>query len=336
MAGRSGFKGRHRKRRWAPEFGIGLGLLLGLLLACAPAASRTNVTDLREPSGADGAATEALTEARATSVRNDDILDVLTFNAALLPETVASTRPFARAAFMAPHLAGYDVLVLQEVFINSLRERLLDELTDAYPYRSDLVGVDGAGGLPWRQDGGIIILSRWPIVRQATMTFGGTCSGTDCLADKGVAYAAVRKGRFTYHVFGTHAQSIFGFDVASVRAAQFVLWRSFIEELAIPKDEPVLLTGDLNVDAYTPELHDMLLALGGVRPLSYGPLRYTWDYRNNAIAGGPHNQWLDYVLIAADYAQPWAAWNRVVPLREGDLELSDHYAVWGRIVMGRR
>ena len=269
------------------------------------------------------------------AVRNDDILDVLTFNAALLPEAVTSTQPFARVAVMAPHLVGYDVLVLQEVFINSLRERLIDELAEAYPYQTDLVGTDGAGGHPLRQDGGIIILSRWPIMRQASMTFGETCSGTDCLADKGVAYAAVRKGRFTYHVFGTHAQSVYGVSPPDVRAAQFALWRRFIGALEIPRSEPVLLTGDLNVDAYTSELEAMLDALKAVRPMTYGPLRYTWDFRNNSIAEDPMNAWLDYVLIAADYAQPVASWNRVMPLRAGELDLSDHYAVWGRVVMGR-
>lgn len=306
-----------------------------LLQACGPAASHSTFLDPNDPYAVAGPSAAAGQANVPTSVRNDDILDVLTFNAALLPETVTSTRPFARTAVMAPHLAGYDVLVLQEVFINSLRERLLKELADAYPYQTDLVGSDGAGGFPLRQDGGIIILSRWPIVRQTTRTFGETCSGTDCLADKGVAYAAVRKGRFTYHVFGTHAQSVFGFSTERVRAAQFALWRGFIEVLEIPRTEPVLLTGDLNVDAATPELDTMLEALNAVRPMTYGPLRYTWDLEHNALADGPNSQWIDYVLVAAGYAQPIAAWNRVVPLREGDLDLSDHYAVWGRVVMGR-
>lgn len=235
---------------------------------------------------------------------------------------------------MAPHLVGYDVLVLQEVFVDAWRERLLDELAAYYPHRTAVVGEDGARGNPLRQDGGVVILSRWPIARSASFTFGAVCSGSDCLADKGVAYAAVVKGDRTYHVFGTHAQSVYGFSVAGVRARQFALWRSFVDGRAIPSDEPVLFTGDLNVDAYTPELTAMLAVLNAVRPPTVGPLGYTWDPALNALAGGGA-EWLDYVLYAADHAVPEAAWNKVVALREGDRDLSDHFAVWGRVVMPR-
>src|SRR5690606_17101089 len=175
--------------------------------------------------------------------------DVLTFNTALLPEPVSYTLPSVRAGLMAPHLEGYDALVLQEAFVDGWRDALLDALAAAYPYRGDLVGSDGAGGLGLRQDGGILILSRWPIVRTATLTFGDTCSGTDCLADKGVAYVAIRKGDHTYHVFGTHAQSSFGLDAAAVRARQFELFAAFVAEQDIPTDEVVLLAGDFNVAA---------------------------------------------------------------------------------------
>jgi endonuclease/exonuclease/phosphatase family metal-dependent hydrolase len=167
------------------------------------------------------------------------------------------------------------------------------------------------------------------------MTFDGVCSGTDCLADKGVAYVAVRKGDRRYHVFGTHAQSIHGFDVARVRAAQFARMRDFVDAQAIPLDEPVILAGDFNVDAATPELDHMLALLRAVRPPTAGELRFTWDAAANGWVRG-RGHWFDYVLYAADHAAPREAWNRVVPLREGDLDLSDHYAVWGRLVMPQR
>ncbi|MDF1522749.1 MAG: sphingomyelin phosphodiesterase [Trueperaceae bacterium] len=262
------------------------------------------------------------------------VLDVLTFNAALLPEIAADTDQATRAARMAPHLVGYDVLVLQELFVNRWREALLVELAASYPYQGDLVGVDGARGMPWRQDGGVVVLSRWPIERQASLRFGSVCSGTDCLADKGVAYAAVRVGERLVHVFGTHAQSIYGRDVAAVRAAQFALLRAFVAAQAIPADEPVLIVGDLNVDAHTPELDAMLAALDADWPEVDGEVRFTWDPRANAWAGGRSQHWFDYVLVAADHAQPGLAWNRALPLRDGELDLSDHFAVWGRLVFG--
>ncbi len=303
-------------------------VLLGLATGCGPTIiSSTPISRQNPVPFANSITTDA--------VEDDHVLDVLTLNTALLPRIVASTRQAERVSAMAPHLIGYDVLVLEELFVNDWREALLAELASDYPYRTDLVGKDGAGGNPLRQDGGIIILSRWPIERQATMMFGGVCSGTDCLADKGVAYAEVRKGRFRYHVFGTHAQSEYGFGVEGVRRQQFVMWRAFIAGLNISPDEPVLLAGDFNVDAYTPELDSMLATLNAVRPVTRGPNRFSWDQEHNALAYG-QSQWLDYVLFAADHAGPIAAWNRVVPLRAGTLDLSDHYAVWGRVVMAAR
>ncbi len=260
------------------------------------------------------------------------VLDVLSFNTALLPEVAASTRQAERAARMAPHLVGYDVLVLQEVFVNSWREALLDELVDAYPYQGDLVGRDGARMMPWRQDGGVVILSRWPIERRATLLFEGTCSGTDCLADKGVAYVAVRVGERLVHVFGTHAQSVYGGDARGVRAAQFAQFQAFVAAQAIPRGEPVVLAGDFNVDAFTDELDDMLVTLRATWPEVVGEMQRTWDPANNALAGGRHAHWFDYVLVSVDHATPVEAWNQVMPLRDGDLDLSDHYAVWGRFV----
>lgn len=262
----------------------------------------------------------------------DRYFDVLTFNTALLPEWVSLTSPSVRAAMMAPHLKGYDALVLQEAFVPSWRGALLAELADAYPHRGELVGSAGARGFALRQDGGIVILSRWPIVRSATMTFDETCSGTDCLADKGVAYVAIRKGERTYHVFGTHAQSIFGWNVQAVRAAQFELLAEFVEQQAIPSDEVVLLAGDFNVDADTLERDTMLLTLRASWPPRVGSVRTTWDSLNNEWADGPA-AWLDYVLIADGYGRPIAAWNRALPLRQGNTYLSDHYAVWARVAL---
>lgn len=258
------------------------------------------------------------------------MVDVLTFNAALLPEFVADTDQRERSARMAPHLTGYDVLVMQELFVDRWREALLLQLHDAYPYRGELVGRDGAAGLPWRQDGGVVILSRWPIERQATSTFGDVCSGTDCLADKGVAYVAVRVCDRLVHVFGTHAQSIYGRSVEDVRARQFARLRTFLSEQSIPRNEPVILAGDFNVDAYAPERDRMLEVLDATFPPIVGPRRYTWDPQDNAYADGPR-QWLDYVLFANDHVAPVASWNRALALRDESLDLSDHFAVWGRL-----
>ena len=314
------------RRTQGPRFVPAAAVVVLLLAACAPAGTHASFgAALVEP------ASNQL-PVRLKSRPEDRFFDVLTFNAALLPEVVSYTQPAARVPLIAQHLVGYDAVVLQEVFVNSWREKLLAELIDHYPHQGDLVGADGAGGNPFRQDGGVIILSRWPIVKQATLLFGSACSGTDCLADKGVAYVAVRKGDRTYHLFSTHLQSSFGFRVPAVQAEQFALLSAFVAAQRSPPDETVLITGDLNVDAFTPALGDMLASLQASWPPVIGPLTATWDPPRNAWAYG-RTHWLDYVLVADGYGAPAAAWNRVVALRAEEMDLSDHFAVWGRVRM---
>lgn len=314
---------RARRLRFVPIVAVAAALISA---ACAPAATHDSIGDATgEPRPGRG-------PDRYVGRLEDRFFDVLTFNAALLPEIVSYTQPAARVPLIAQHLAGYDAVVLQEVFVNAWRDRLLAELIDHYPHQGELVGADGAGGNPLRQDGGVVILSRWPIVKQATLLFGSVCSGTDCLADKGVAYAAIRKGDRTYHLFSTHLQSSFGFSVPAVQAEQLALLSAFIAAQRIPPDEAVLIAGDHNIDAFTPALGDMLEALQASWPPVIGPVNATWDPSRNEWAYG-RTQWLDYVLVADGYGAPAAAWNRVVALRAGEMDLSDHFAVWGRVGM---
>lgn len=262
---------------------------------------------------------------------SDRVLDVLTFNLAFLPAWVSPTDQAERAARMPPHLLGYDVLVLQEAFVAAWVEPLLAELAVAYPHRTEVVGPGRAYGLTQRLPGGVVILSRWPIERSEALLFDDACSLSDCAADKGVAYAAVRKGTRLFHVFGLHGQSEFGLFPARVRATQFALLRDFAEGLGIAGDEIAIVAGDLNVDGMSREFPRALAALGAAAPPWLGAERFTWDPIANPLAYG-YRQRLDHVLVLVAFGTPTASWNRAVPLRDGGRDLSDHYAVWGRVV----
>ena len=64
------------------------------------------------------------------------------------------------------HVSGYDVLALQEVFANG-RGAFLRELAKEYPYHTEMLDKKGAN----IHDGGVIIVSRYPIVNQAQYVF---------------------------------------------------------------------------------------------------------------------------------------------------------------------
>lgn len=56
----------------------------------------------------------------------------------------------------------------------------------------------------------MLIVSRWPIVREAQHVYRNACHYSDCLAAKGVKYARIAKTQQNttkiFNVFATHMQ----------------------------------------------------------------------------------------------------------------------------------
>lgn len=256
-------------------------------------------------------------------------LDVLTFNAALLPVGDDEVR-VRRAQAMPPYLAGYDVLVLQEAFAAEATAWLLDGVDEVYPYRTEVLASTGPDG--WQPtSGGVVVASQWPIEEVREVRFGSVCSGTDCLADKGFQYVRLTVQGTVVHVVATHLQSAWGGDAAAgVRARQADAIRAFVVDLDLPAHEAVVIAGDLNVVQASDEAGPFFDRLRAVVPRRVGPLAYSWDPTLNPRAYGDR-EWLDYVTWSRDHLAPVDAWQRALVVRDGDDDLSDHYAVWARL-----
>jgi sphingomyelin phosphodiesterase len=267
---------------------------------------------------------------------NDHTINVLAYNIYM------RTGPFVngqaqRTDRLPAEIRGYDVIVFSEAFHNGLRKKLIDALRSSYPHASRILGKDSGP----RQDGGVIIVSRWPIVAQAQRTFGGACHGSDCLADKGVLYVKIMKGGRPYHIFGSHTQADHSAKDRSARKRQFEIIRDFIKSRRIPSDEAVIIAGDLNVErAKEAEFQSMLNILGAVHPTRTG-LRYSHYSPINDLASGPP-ELLDYVLWSKNHLPAVAAFNEVrmprarigwkdLPTEKTRYDLSDHFPVYGRL-----
>jgi hypothetical protein len=111
------------------------------------------------------------------------------------------------------------------------------------------------GHLNIRQDSGLIILSKYPIIESSAMTYSSS-SSSDRLANKGVLYARIQvsssEGDYI-HVFNTHIQS---HDYSETRLAQISELMDFISGI-IKSDKdnirPILIIGDFNVTAEKPD-----------------------------------------------------------------------------------
>lgn len=204
-------------------------------------------------------------------------LKVLTYNVFLFSKTLYPNWGQDHRATEIPRTSffqGNDVVVLQEAFDNSSSDALQQNARAQYPYQTPVVGrsksgwdaTSGAYSATTPEDGGVTILSKWPIVRKEQHVYKDAC-GSDWWSNKGFAYVVLDVNGARVHVVGTHAQSTdpgcSAGEAAQMRSRQFKAIDAFLDAKNIPASEQVLVAGDFNVDSDTPEYATML-ADGGL------------------------------------------------------------------------
>lgn len=227
-------------------------------------------------------------------------------------------------------MAGYDALVLTEVFDDIATASLLKQLRTEYPYQSS--EIFKAGKI---MKSGTRILSRWPFVLEDNFKYN-PCEGIQCAATRGVIHARINKQGSPYHVFATHTQSSDDDVNRAARLAQLDEMGEYIRGLNIPADEAVIMAGDFNVNKIDlPEDRDtMESTLGATEPTNTGH-NLSYDADTNTWAEQPYHEYLDYTLTANDNLQPTTAYQEIFAPRStkdalwGEWDISDHYAARG-------
>lgn len=228
-------------------------------------------------------------------------------------------------------LKGYDAIVFSELIDNIPAQNLLDAIRDDYPYQTAVLNKLG-----YLVNGGVAIVSKWPILEEDKVIYDGVCVDIQCMAARGAAYARINKQGNLYHVIGTHTQSYNEAPQRAARLEQIRLMGEFVAGKNIPADEPVLMAGDFNVNKllYPEDLDAMLVNLNAIEPENQGnPYTYHGDQNHWADAGWV--EYLDYVLLGASNLQPVESVNTVITPRSisdklwGKWDLSDHFAVVG-------
>ncbi|MFJ2874954.1 sphingomyelin phosphodiesterase [Streptomyces sp. NPDC087298] len=257
-------------------------------------------------------------------------LRVLTYNTFLFSKTLyPNWGQDHRAAEIpkAPFFQGNDVVVLQEAFDNSASDALLRDAAAQYPYRTPVVGrsksgwdaTSGAYSAVTPEDGGVAVLSKWPIVRKEQHIYKDAC-GSDSWSNKGFAYTELDVRGVRVHVVGTHTQSTDSGckagEAAAKRRLQFRQIDAFLDAKNIPASEQVLVAGDFNVDAHSAEYASMLDDAGLTAATARTGHPYSFDTRENSIAADRYpddpREDLDYVLHRAGHAKPDGWTNEVV------------------------
>ncbi|RDI64104.1 sphingomyelin phosphodiesterase [Nocardia pseudobrasiliensis] len=284
-------------------------------------------------------------------------LKVLTYNTFLMSTNLYPNWGQAHRAkeiVAADFFRGNDVVVLQEAFDNDISESLKADAARQYPNQTPVVGrsKDGWDATSGHysdntvEDGGVIVMSKWPIVRKEQVLFENGC-GVDWTANKGFAYVVLNVNGAKVHFVGTHTQSTDSRcrdgEAVSDRGKQFRQIAAFLDGKKIPANEQVMVAGDLNVDSHKPEYRSMLDNAGLDPADTRNGHPYSFDTQTNSIASyrypGEEREDLDYVLFRRGHARP-AGWTNTVILEKCApwtvsswgkdytyTNLSDHYPV---------
>jgi endonuclease/exonuclease/phosphatase family metal-dependent hydrolase len=251
-------------------------------------------------------------------------LRILTFNIEMLPTPIGDdekNEPRAENICEKLNQTDYDIICLQELFDENMREIFADNLKNKYP--SQIEKAD-AGNI-FRQDSGLFIASKHPFIFQETMYYFEpfySCGTTDCLAEKGIL--AVRfdlgdiKHKLELIIYNTHLQSDHNFvgEFREVRFSQMQQIRKLLKrsmgriEPSLRDDTAALLLGDTNIPGDSAECVDLLRVLEYGRDL-YREVNsdiedkpgFTWDYQLNKNMIPPTDRdrlRLDYV-VALDH-----------------------------------
>jgi hypothetical protein len=186
----------------------------------------------------------------------------------------------------------YDVVALNEVFDEDVRDVLVEELRPVYPTIIEKLDVDKDPSIAgdFYEDSGLMLLSKFPVERTPappggecydyweTLSPGGCTAafhmyqageGEDMLSAKGIGFVRLRHPRTNelINVFFTHLQNGDPVDVSDIRADQIGEAVGFADVWAPPGDAQTFLMGDLNI-------------IGAPNPES------TQEYQDQLVTGG--------------------------------------------------
>lgn len=278
-----------------------------------------------------------------------------TFNVWMMPDKITtfanvSPKKMERAQLIPNALPDSDVVIFNEAFCHLARPVLLEAMKNiGYIYESPVVGHLVGRAQTKFLDGGVVIVSKFPIEDTDIMRFGGVCAGDDSLADKGVVYASIVKDGRRVHVFASHTQAWTTDIAVKKRQDQFRMMRNFIDEKCIPESEPVIVAGDFNVNKLLNDTNGEFTTMVNLLECHEPKTDVTEETnasfnaeKNPLAADGPSsdgvNERLDFILNCKHHLMPTQGSVKVNPIKaseawhwndtKGDFtDLSDHYPV---------
>jgi endonuclease/exonuclease/phosphatase family metal-dependent hydrolase len=236
---------------------------------------------------------------------------------------------------LSSKVGNIDVFVFVELIAPSTRKLVLKKMKKlGWKFSSSLLsgGFFSSPSLKF-VSGGVVVVSKYPIVYQKNHVFQNACEGTDCWASKGAVFCRILKNGRHFGVLGSHFQAWDTPPAKEIRAKQAQQCRMLIDSMGIDKSEPVIITGDFNVDIYTrPKEIQNLMKIMEAKTLPFEPGSYEFscDPATNHLVGNDEDsmyatesfprgcyqeyleknscpccpqQWLDYFSLSKNHGQ---------------------------------
>ena len=214
---------------------------------------------------------------------------------------------------------GYDVILFQEAFSESIRNKIFSTLKFKYPNQ---VIVDDET-IFYKINSGLWVISSIPIALIDNINFT-MFRNTDSFSSKGAHLYSVTKNQQEFHIINTHLQADNQTKYSDIRTSQYM---DINEKLILPyenSETPLILCGDLNISKQS-KLNQMLKKLSVINGPLLGNLQHS--------SLGDNHELLDYILVKAKKIKFQSVERRIqnmsVNLSIDPIQLSDHYPVEG-------
>eukprot|EP00566_Odontella_aurita_P013321 CAMPEP_0113598748 /NCGR_PEP_ID=MMETSP0015_2-20120614/41763_1 /TAXON_ID=2838 /ORGANISM="Odontella" /LENGTH=473 /DNA_ID=CAMNT_0000506807 /DNA_START=188 /DNA_END=1606 /DNA_ORIENTATION=+ /assembly_acc=CAM_ASM_000160 len=190
---------------------------------------------------------------------------------------------------------------------------------------------------------GMAIYSKYPIEEHDFRSFDSLCVNEDCVVDKGVAYAKIKKDGLPIHVFGTHLTH--ARENHGTRLGQSGLIRHFANEKVYKTSEPVFFAGDFNEDKIADvDKYEALLDSLDADAVKITGDEFSYDPDTNSLinpdtpGASSRREALDFIFYDKQQCQAhpdanFMSCKYLKPTNTKGDDLSDHYPIYCEMQM---
>lgn len=267
-------------------------------------------------------------------------LRLLTFNTYMLPSPLKHSKQKERARLIPERIRAQkidaDIMVFQEAFSGNFKKQMKQELGKDYPYHETL---GRHGGLTKFLDGGLLVMSRYPI-KLLGKTYFKQCAKADCFASKGALLVEMTKPDGSkVQIVTSHLQSGQSKPkYRKIRESQVLQIKELMDRHARP-GIPQILAGDLNINKWNgDEYSQMLTTLGAESSELSGRLTSSISPNTKCFTktNRTSTKLVDHVVMNPRGSLSQVTSKEIRPITSSfrgveDCDLSDHLPVVGNL-----